>query len=75
MERPPLANIFFVTHLQGVGIVKITKGGKSGVLVDVLRTTNTVDNVAEFSIPNGHKYVGAERSDIHAASVISAADW
>lgn len=62
-------------YTQGVGIVEITEGGKSGKLIDVLRTTNTVDTVTGFSIPNGHAYEGAERSDIHGAMVIDAAEW
>ena len=51
------------------------ENGKRGKLVDVLRTTNTVDNVVGYSVPNGHQYVGAERSDIHGAMVISTAQW
>jgi hypothetical protein len=64
-----------VTHsaqgsCPGVGIVEITEGGKSGRLVDVLRTTNTVDDVSVASIPGGHNYVGVERSDVHGAIVV-----
>lgn len=55
----------------GVGIVKITNEGKSGRLVGVLRSTNTVDTVPVGSIPGGHDYIGAERSDIHGAIVVS----
>mmetsp|Transcript_27182 Transcript_27182/g.32137 ORF Transcript_27182/g.32137 Transcript_27182/m.32137 type:complete len:626 (-) Transcript_27182:326-2203(-) len=55
----------------GVGIVKITNGGRSGKLVDVLRSTNVVDNVTAFSLPGGLSYTGAERSDIHSAIVVS----
>jgi len=50
----------------GVGIVKITNGGRSGKLVDVLRSTNVVDNVS-----SGPNYTGVERSDIHSAIVVS----
>jgi len=64
-----------VTHTAqgscpGVGIVKITEGGKSGRLVDVLRTTNTIDDAIAGTIPGGHNYAGAERSDVHGAIVV-----
>mmetsp|Transcript_77 Transcript_77/g.200 ORF Transcript_77/g.200 Transcript_77/m.200 type:complete len:610 (-) Transcript_77:213-2042(-) len=55
----------------GVGIVELMEGGKSGKLVDVLRSTNTVDNVTGFSVPGGHDYTGTERSDIHGAIVVA----
>lgn len=55
----------------GVGIVKITEGGKSGRLVDVLRSTNTVDTVPVGTIGGGRDYTGLERSDVHAAIVVS----
>lgn len=63
-----------VTHsaqgsCPGVGIVELLDGGRLGRLVGVLRTTNTVDD-APVSAPGGHAYTGAERSDIHAATVI-----
>ena len=63
-----------VTHsaqgsCPGVGIVALTDRGASGRMVGVLRTTNTVDT-APVSAPGGHPYAGAERSDIHAATVI-----
>lgn len=54
----------------GVGIIKIVKEGKSGYLVDVLRSSNTVDDAAGAT-PGGIDYAGAERSDIHYAIVIS----
>ena len=54
----------------GVGIVKIIKGGRSGRLVAVLRTTNTVDTVPVGTIPGGHIYTGTERSDVHNAIVV-----
>lgn len=64
-----------VTHsaqgsCPGVGIIEITDGGMGGRLVDVLRTTNTVDNVAVDEIPGGHNYAGVERSDVHGAIVV-----
>lgn len=70
-----ITHYFLLLYLQGVGLVKITNNGKSGKLVDVLRSTNTVDNVTGFSVPNGHSYGGAERSDIHAAAVIDTSAW
>lgn len=53
----------------GVGIVELLNGGAGGRLAGVLRTTNTVDT-STVSAPNGHPYSGAERSDIHAATVV-----
>lgn len=55
----------------GVGIVEITENGRSGRLVDVLRTTNTVDTVPVGTISGGHDYTGVERSDIHNVITIS----
>ncbi len=52
----------------GVGIIKMTKGGESGELVTILRTTNTVDNAPQ-SAPGGYAYTGNERSDPHGASI------
>lgn len=54
----------------GVGIVRLTNGGKAGRLIDVLRTTNTIDTIGVGSIDGGHNYTGAERSDIHDVTVI-----
>jgi hypothetical protein len=59
----------------GVGIVELTDGGKSGKLINVLRTTNTVDDFSAYNIPGGHPYTGAERSDIHAAMTIPTENW
>jgi hypothetical protein len=55
----------------GVGIVELTDDGMSGKLVDVLRSTNTVDTVPVGTIPGGRDYTGAERSDVHGAIVVS----
>jgi len=68
-----------VTHsaqgsCPGVGVIQLRQGGKSGKLLTVLRSTNTVDN-APVSAPGGHPYDGAERSDVHGASVISKKNW
>ena len=52
----------------GVGVVALTKNGKSGELVTVLRTTNTIDTAPQ-SAPGGYAYTGNEHSDIHGASV------
>jgi hypothetical protein len=65
-----------VTHsaqgsCPGVGIIELTEGGKSGMLVDVLRTTNTIDTVPVGTITGGINYSGVERSDIHGAIVVS----
>lgn len=54
----------------GVGIIELTEGGKSGKLVDVLRTTNTIDTVPIGTVPGGINYSGVERSDVHGAMVI-----
>jgi len=66
-----------VTHsaqgsCPGVAIVKISNNGQSGHLIDVIRTTNTVDTtpLTDFSGVGGHYYTGAERSDIHGAVVV-----
>ena len=63
-----------VTHsaqgsCPGVGVIELTDGGASGRLVGVLRSTNTVATSA-VSVPGGHLYLGAERSDIHGATVV-----
>ena len=68
-----------VTHsaqgsCPGVGVIQLRQGGKSGKLITVLRSTNTVDN-APVSAPGGHLYDGAERSDVHGVSVISKKSW
>jgi hypothetical protein len=60
----------------GVGIVELGNGGRSGKLVDIIRTTNTVaDSVAVGSIaPNGRQYTGTERSDIHGIYIVPKND-
>lgn len=65
-----------VTHsaqgsCPGVGVVELSGNGKTGRLVSVLRSTNTIDTVQAGSAASsgGHTYTGAERSDIHAAIV------
>jgi len=55
----------------GIGIVKLTKKGKSGRLVDVIRTTNVLDNAPLPNIAGGVQYDGAERSDVHMVTVIA----
>mmetsp|Transcript_27566 Transcript_27566/g.58252 ORF Transcript_27566/g.58252 Transcript_27566/m.58252 type:complete len:588 (+) Transcript_27566:103-1866(+) len=55
----------------GVGIVEITEDGKAGKLVGVLRSSNTLDTVPVGTITGGHDYVGAERSDVHGAIVVT----
>ena len=54
----------------GVGIVEITENGKSGRLVGVLRTSNTVDDVSAGTMGGGHEYTGANRSDPHYAITV-----
>jgi hypothetical protein len=54
----------------GVGIVEITENGKSGKLVGVLRTTNTVDDTGAGTMEGGHAYMGSERSDPHYAITV-----
>jgi len=54
----------------GVGIVKITDGGRSGKLIHVIRTTNKIDTAPLPLIVGGIQYTGTERSDIHMASVV-----
>jgi len=54
-----------------VGLVKVLENGKSGKLVEVLRTTNALDNTPSIAIAGGTNYAGAERSDIHGAIAIS----
>ncbi|MCQ8186228.1 hypothetical protein [Parvularcula maris] len=54
----------------GVGIVELLNGGSSGRLVGVLRSTNSVDDSPQ-NAPGGYPYAGAERSDIHGATVVT----
>lgn len=53
----------------GVGIIEVTEGGRSGKMVEVLRTSNVVDT-SPVSAPGGHDYIGAERSDVHDVTVV-----
>ncbi len=84
MDRSPNGDFIFfaargpvphsVTHTAqgacpGVGVIKLTEGGKSGELVKVVRTTNTIDDVGP-SASGGYLYTGAERSDPHGVSVV-----
>ena len=55
----------------GVGIVELSDDGMSGKLVDVLRSTNTIDTVPGGIISGGTDYTGAERSDMHGAIVVA----
>ena len=55
----------------GVGIVELSEDGMSGKLVDVLRATNTVDDVPVGTISGGRDYSGLERSDVHGAIVVA----
>ncbi len=53
----------------GVGVIKLSDGGKSGSLAAVVRTTNTTDDVGP-SASGGYAYTGVERSDPHGVSVV-----
>ncbi|GFH53349.1 hypothetical protein CTEN210_09825 [Chaetoceros tenuissimus] len=55
----------------GVGIVEVTKGGKSGKLVNVLRASNVTPDSVGITVTGGHDYIGKERSDVHQVTVIS----
>lgn len=54
----------------GVGLIEVLDGGKTGKLVDVIRTTNTNDKSPAVPISGGSAYTGVERSDIHQALVV-----
>jgi hypothetical protein len=57
----------------GVGIVELLDNGKTGRLVGVIRTTNTISDaltITEATIAGGVAYAGSERSDVHQVSVI-----
>ena len=54
----------------GVGIIEVSDEGNTGKLIDVLRTTNTIDTAPVGIILGGHSYKGLERSDVHAATVV-----
>ena len=55
----------------GVGVIELYGNGKFGKLVDVLRTSNTVeDTFTTVPVPGGADYSGAERSDVHGAIVV-----
>ncbi len=84
MDRDPNGKYLFfaargpapvsVTHAAqgacpGVGVIKLEDNGKSGTLVNVMRTTNTVDT-APASAPGGYDYTGPERSDPHGVAVV-----
>jgi hypothetical protein len=53
----------------GVGIIRLLGNGQRGKLVTVLRSSNSVFTVQDSTAVAGHPYTGAERSDIHGASV------
>jgi len=55
----------------GVGIVQLKNNGRSGKLVDVLRTNNTLDDSPVGIFEGGFNYAGNERSDVHGAIVIA----
>jgi hypothetical protein len=51
-------------------LIELLDGGKTGKLVDVIRTTNTNDGSPSIMISGGSNYTGVERSDIHQALVV-----
>ena len=55
----------------GVGVIKLLANGKRGKLATVLRTSHSTPDIAPGggTAPGGIEYIGAERSDIHGASV------
>merc|ERR1711862_1042960 len=55
----------------GVGIVRLPQVGRSGKLVDVLRSYNSVDTSLAGTMAGGHNYTGNEHSDMHNAIVIT----
>jgi len=55
----------------GIGIVKVKSNGKTGKLVDILRSTNEIDNHVPGEIKGGFQYTGVERSDVHGVMVIT----
>ena len=65
---PVTANHAAQGSCPGVGVIKLEKGGKSGRLYGVIRTTNTVDT-APSSPPGGYAYTGRERSDVHFVDI------
>lgn len=57
----------------GVGVVKLEQGGTTGSLVAVLRSTNTLADMAgSIAPPQGVPYPGMERSDVHDVVVVYA---
>jgi len=55
----------------GLGIVELLDGGKTGKLVAVMRSINTIaDAIGVVSPPGGSTYSGAERSDVHDTVVV-----
>mgnify|MGYP001557432365 FL=1 len=53
----------------GVGIIRLLANGQRGKLATVLVSSHDVATVQDSTATGGHDYTGAERSDIHGASV------
>lgn len=53
----------------GVGMIRMLDDGLRGKLATVLRSSHQVPTVQDSTAVGGHDYTGAERSDIHGASV------
>ncbi len=84
MDRSPNGDYLFfaargpapvsVTHAAqgscpGIGVIRLDEHGKSGTLVKVIRTFNTIDT-APADAPGGYTYTGTERSDPHGVTVV-----
>lgn len=57
----------------GVGIIELLENGKTGRLIGVIRTTNTISDavtITEATFAGGVAYAGSERSDVHQVAVI-----
>ena len=55
----------------GVGIIRLLGNGERGKLATVLVTSHSVPTEQSSTATGGHDYIGAERSDVHGASVRS----
>jgi hypothetical protein len=53
----------------GVGIIRLLSNGKRGKLATVLVATHSVPTTQSSTAVGGHDYTGAERADVHGASV------
>jgi len=85
MDRSPNGDfVFFATRgpvphsvghsaqgsCPGFGVIALEQGGKSGTMAAVVRTHNTVDDIAASASNGGYVFSGTERSDVHGVSVV-----